>query len=191
MDALRTLVHEVIQIELQQIKHLAMLGCMAPDEFTRHIILGMIMEEAGEAKFWNTVDAAYRGVQVTGGETCPGMQPGMAPTSGWCPTPGCPPGMAPTSGWCPTPGCPPGMPPGMAPTSGWCPAPGCTPCPGTPGPGMPTGGLTGGLTGGFPMPAWNPNPIMPPGTGDGDCGCGQGFYSEEAKKDEPPKDEKK
>lgn len=172
MTALQTLLHEAIQVELRQIIHLAMLGCMAPDEFTRAIILGMIMEETGEAQFWNTVDAAYRGVQLTGGDTCPGMTPGMAPTSGWNPIPGC--------GPCPGTPCP-GMPPGMAPIPGCNPNPGCDPNAGT-CPGMPTGGLTGGLTGGYPMPAWNPNPVMPPGTGGG--GCGQGFYSEEAKKDE-------
>lgn len=90
MTALRPLLHEAIQIELRQVKHLAMLGCMAPDEFTRNIILGMIKEEAGEAKFWNTVDAAYRGVPLTGGGPCPGMPPTWDPMPGMTPGPGMP-----------------------------------------------------------------------------------------------------
>lgn len=80
---LRQLIHKVIRIEERQLKRLAMLASVAPDEFTRDIILGMIQEEAEEAKFWNTVDAAYRGVlwEVT---PFPGM-PGVTPIPG---TPG-------------------------------------------------------------------------------------------------------
>jgi len=84
MDTLRSSLHEIIQIELRQIKNLAMLGYMAPDEFSRDLIINMIMEEAGEAMFWNTVDAAYRGVSL------PGVEPAWNPFPGMNPGPGMP-----------------------------------------------------------------------------------------------------
>jgi len=86
MDTFRSSLHEVILIELRQIKYLAMLGCMASDEFTRDLIINMIMEEAGEAMFWNTVDAAYRGVPL------PGVEPAWNPFPGTNPGTGTPPG---------------------------------------------------------------------------------------------------
>ncbi|BAF58703.1 MAG: hypothetical protein HPY89_06610 [Pelotomaculum sp.] len=82
MSKLRYLIHKAIRIELRQIKYLAMLAAAAPDELTRSIILCMIQDEAAEAKFWNTVDAAYRGVSIPGEAPYPGP--------GYCPQPGMP-----------------------------------------------------------------------------------------------------
>jgi len=80
---LRRLIHKAIRIELRQIKHLAMLASMAPNEVARQMILRMIREETGEAMFWNTVDAAYRGVAWPGAVPFPGVPvPGVAPFPG-------------------------------------------------------------------------------------------------------------
>jgi len=204
MSAFRPLIHEVIQIELRQIKHLAILGCMARDEFTRDIVLSMLMEEAEEAKFWNTVDAAYRGVPLPVIAPCPGMPPAPCPGMPPAPCPGMPPTPCPGMPSAPCPGMPstpyPGMPSAPCPGMPSWPYPGVPsePCPGMPSgpcPGMPPGPCPGwspspGIpTGGTTMPAWNPAPGITPGLSVPECGVEKGFYSEEAKKD--VKDDKK
>ncbi|OPY56017.1 MAG: hypothetical protein A4E55_02338 [Pelotomaculum sp. PtaU1.Bin035] len=161
MDTLRPLIHEVMNIEFRQIKQLALLGCMATDEYTRDVIASMIMEEAGEVKFWNTIDAAYRCIPLPGVAPCPGMPaggtlfPGMPTGGATCP--GMPAGGTPF----------PGMPTGGATCPGM-------PVGGTPFPGMPTGGATcpGMPVGGTPFPG------MPGSSG------GIGYFSEHAKKEE-------
>lgn len=98
----RQLIHKAIHIELHQIKHLAMLATMAPNEVARQMILHMIKEETGEAMFWNTVDAAYR---ISPAGVAP--LPGVAPCPGAAPFPGGPVlggGMGPGMGMGPVPG---------------------------------------------------------------------------------------
>lgn len=72
MHTVRPLIHTAIQLEIRQIRCLADLASIAPNEEARDIILRMIMEEAGEASFWNTVDAAYRGIPLPAGSPYPG-----------------------------------------------------------------------------------------------------------------------
>ena len=81
MDTVSTLINKAISTEIRQIKLLAVLASLAPDELTRDIILEIIKEEAGEAKFWNTVDAAYRGVLWPGAAPYPGV-PGYGGPAG-------------------------------------------------------------------------------------------------------------
>lgn len=67
---LRSLIHQAIHIEISQIKCLADLAMMAPDELSRHMVLNLMADEVAEAKFWNDIDAAYRGVPLPAGGQC-------------------------------------------------------------------------------------------------------------------------
>lgn len=63
----RNLIHTAIQTELYQIRILSDLSLMTTNEVARQIVAHLIMEEANEVIFWNTVDAAYRGIPLPGG----------------------------------------------------------------------------------------------------------------------------
>jgi len=148
------LIHKVIRIECKQIKYLAMLAIEAKDEACRQMILRMIQQETGEAMFWNTVDAAYRCISLSGAGhfpgtpgPCPGIPGGSCPYAPGvsCPVPPAPGGSYPAP---PAPGvsCP-YAPGGSCPAAsgGTCPyAPGGT-CPGASGSSSVTQPAYGGI----------------------------------------------
>ena len=67
-------VSQIINSELQQICHLARLAMLAPNEAARVMVLRLIDEEIGEAKFWSNVHCC----------SCDTCMPG-SPGTGWQP----------------------------------------------------------------------------------------------------------
>lgn len=114
-------VKRALNLELCQIRHLACLATMAPNEVAREMVLNLIEDEVKEAMFWSNVLCAYSDMAMP-----------VEPGAGYFPQPGVPcPGAPPVS--------PIFGPPGILPPAG----PGAT----LP-PSVPTGPVTG--PGSFP-----------------------------------------